>query len=507
MKLDPMTKQDLQSTPEIPRGAQTSSLDDLTGELFILEPPREYAAPSELSRAAAERDSTFRRLLGASDLLAALAALVATASFTHTQQVYWSMFAAVLFVVPIGKLMGLYDRDAHVLHHTTLDEVPKLFTLATLISMIAFIARDLAVIGSAGIGTKQLVFLIGVLTIFFGAGRVIARYVARRTSPGERLLVVGSDSDAEELARKIEHSPSVKATIVGRVPIAFDELPGGHSKVLGGAGDLRRVVETFQIDRIVVIPGNRHADEVSDVVRAVKSIGMKISLMPQLFDAIGWAVEADDVGGEQIIGVRDFRMTASSVLIKRTTDLVGASLMLLFASPLMLLAAIAIKLDSRGPVLFRQERVGRRGHDFEIIKFRTMCDGADQQRAEVQGMNETAGLFKAAEDPRVTRIGKFLRRSHIDELPQLFNVLGGEMSLVGPRPLIPSEDIAITGWYRRRSQITPGITGVWQLYGPVAAPLSEMIKLDYLYVANWSWWGDVKIMLRTARHMVARRGI
>ena len=105
------------------------------------------------------------------------------------------------------------------------------------------------------------------------------------------------------------------------------------------------------------------------------------------------------------------------------------------------------------------------------------------------------------------RVGKFLRRSHIDELPQLFNVLRGEMSLVGPRPLIPSEDIAITGWYRRRSQITPGITGVWQLYGPVAAPLSEMIKLDYLYVANWSWWGDVKIMLRTARHMVARRGL
>jgi exopolysaccharide biosynthesis polyprenyl glycosylphosphotransferase len=502
-----MSQQDLQNTAAVARGAQTTSLDDLTGELFLLESPGTIAQPHTPSRVVAERDSAFRRLLGASDIIATVLALVATATFTHTQQVYWSMFAAVLFVVPLGKLMGLYDRDAHVLHHTTLDEAPKLFTLALMSAVGAFIARDLSVIGSPGIGTKQLVFLTGVLTMFLCAGRVIARWMARVTSPPERLLVVGGDSDAEELRRKIELTPGIKATIVGRVPIAFNELPGGHSQVLGSAGDLRRVVETFEIDRIVVIPGNRNPDEVSDVVRAVKSIGMKISLMPQLFDAIGWAVETDDVAGEQVMGVRDFRMTASSRLVKRATDIAGASLLLLLAAPVMVVTAIAIRLDSRGPVLFRQERVGRRGDEFEIVKFRTMYDGAEQAHHELSELNETTGLFKIGEDPRVTRIGGFLRRSHIDELPQLLNVLRGEMSLVGPRPLVPAEDVAITGWYRRRSQITPGITGVWQLHGPVCLPLDEMVKLDYLYVANWSWWGDIKIMLRTARQIVTRRGI
>jgi lipopolysaccharide/colanic/teichoic acid biosynthesis glycosyltransferase len=173
----------------------------------------------------------------------------------------------------------------------------------------------------------------------------------------------------------------------------------------------------------------------------------------------------------------------------------------------MILAAIAIKLDSRGTVFFKQERVGRRGDEFMIYKFRTMRADAERERMELMAMNETSGLFKVANDPRVTRVGRVLRKTSIDELPQLFNVLRGNMSLVGPRPLIPSEDVAITGWYRRRSQITPGITGVWQLHGPVRVPLSEMVKLDYLYVANWSWWSDIKIMLRTARHMVARRGL
>jgi exopolysaccharide biosynthesis polyprenyl glycosylphosphotransferase len=502
-----MSQQELNSTYEVSRGAQTNSLDDLTGELFLLEPPRTIAEPHSPSRVVAERDSTFRRLLGASDVISAMLALVATASFTHTQAVYWSMFIAVLVIVPVGKLMGLYDRDAHVLNHTTLDELPKLFTLATMTAVAAFIARDLAVVGNLGIGSKQLIFLTGTLTIFLCAGRVLARFVARIASPAERLLIVGSDEDAEDLRRKLDLAPNIKATVVGRVPIAFNELPGGHSRVLGDAGDLRRVVETFEIDRIVVIPGNRNPDEVSDVVRAVKSIGMKISLMPQLFDAIGFAVESDEVGGEHVMGVRDFSMTGSSMLIKRLTDIVCASGLLLVASPIMAIAAIAIKLDSRGPVFFKQERIGRRGDEFEIIKFRTMRVGAEQERMEVAHMNETSGLFKAAEDPRITRVGRFLRKSSIDELPQLLNVMRGDMSLVGPRPLIPMEDVAITGWYRRRSQITPGITGVWQLHGPVRAPLEEMVKLDYLYVANWSWWGDFKIMLRTARHIVARRGI
>lgn len=480
---------------------------DLPGELLLLDPPRDLARPHQPARATAERDSNYRRLLGASDVLAVSLALVATATFTHTAQVYWSMFIAVLLVVPLGKLMGLYDRDAHIMHHTTLDEAPKLFTLSALTAITAFIARDLTVIGDAGIGTKQLVFLIGTLTAFIAMGRVVARMLAREISAPERLLIVGADEEARDLARRFEYSPGVKAEIVGRVPIATREPAGGHDDVLGGAGDLSRVVDAFAVDRIIIIPGEHNSEEISDVVRAVKGIGVKISLVPQLFDATGWAVEADEICGEQLMGVRDFRMTTSSAAVKRVTDITCAAGMLLIAAPVMAVAAIAIRLDSRGSVFFRQPRIGRGGQRFQIVKFRTMRDGAQDEQSGLAAINETSGLFKSGRDPRITRVGGFLRRSHIDELPQLFNVLRGDMSLVGPRPLVPEEDASITGWYRRRSQITPGITGVWQLHGPVALPLEEMVKLDYLYVATWSWWGDVKIMLRTGRHMIARRGL
>lgn len=489
------------------RGQQARTLEDLTGELFVLDPPKAVAESNEISQAANRRDSTYRRLLGASDVISAMLALVATATFTHTSQVYWAMFAAVLFVVPIGKVAGLYDRDAHVLNHTTIEEVPKIFTMAMTTTVIAFFARDLAVIGSPGLGTKQLVFLMGVMTIFFFVGRVIARFTARLVSPAERLLVVGSSEDCDHLLRKLELSPQIRAQIVGRVPITASDVAVGRSEVLGEMLDLPVLVPFYEVDRIVVVPGNLNPDEVSEVVRGVKSLGVKISLLPRLLDAIGFAVESDDVGGEQMMGVRDYRMTASSNLLKRATDILGASLLLLLSSPLMLLAALAITLDSRGPVFFRQIRIGRLGEDFEIIKFRTMREGADSEKAELAHLNETDGLFKIEADPRITRVGRLLRSTSIDELPQLFNVIRGDMSLVGPRPLVPREDVAVTGWYRRRSSITPGITGAWQLHGPVSMPLDEMMRTDYLYVANWSWWSDLKIMLRTVRHILARRGV
>jgi lipopolysaccharide/colanic/teichoic acid biosynthesis glycosyltransferase len=177
-------------------------------------------------------------------------------------------------------------------------------------------------------------------------------------------------------------------------------------------------------------------------------------------------------------------------------------------SPLLVLIAVMVKLDSRGPVFFRQTRVGRDGRPFEIWKFRSMVDGADAQKEQLHEHNEAgAGLFKIADDPRRTRIGRFIRRLSLDELPQLLNVLRGEMSLVGPRPLVCDEDEQIVGWDRRRLQLTPGMTGHWQILGSSRVPMAEMVKLDYLYVAGWSLWSDVKILLRTLAHVRARRGL
>ena len=183
-----------------------------------------------------------------------------------------------------------------------------------------------------------------------------------------------------------------------------------------------------------------------------------------------------------------------------------STVMLLAVAPVMAAVAVAIRLDGRGPILFRQTRIGRDGAPFEIFKFRTMVPDAEARKQELVHLNETEGLFKIAADPRITRVGRVLRRSSLDELPQLLNVWSGEMSLVGPRPLVVDEDAQVQGLDRARLQLTPGMTGPWQVLGSTRVPMREMVVIDYLYAANWSLWSDMKILLRTIPHMLSGRG-
>jgi lipopolysaccharide/colanic/teichoic acid biosynthesis glycosyltransferase len=205
--------------------------------------------------------------------------------------------------------------------------------------------------------------------------------------------------------------------------------------------------------------------------------------------------------------VRRFGLSRSSNFIKRSFDVAASGLVLVLLAPLMGLIALAIRLSSPGPVLFRQLRVGRGGDTFEMLKFRSMVDGADVERAELEALNESEGLFKLSTDPRVTPVGRLIRRASLDELPQLVNVLRGEMSLVGPRPLVPDEDRRIEGRHRGRLRLTPGMTGPWQLLGPTRVPLEDMVIMDYRYGANWSLWLDLKILARTLGHVSRRRGL
>jgi exopolysaccharide biosynthesis polyprenyl glycosylphosphotransferase len=204
-------------------------------------------------------------------------------------------------------------------------------------------------------------------------------------------------------------------------------------------------------------------------------------------------------------------MGRSALRLKRALDLVVGAVAVIVLSPLLAACALAIKLDSPGPVLFRQRRVGRNDEPFEVLKFRSMCADAERQKHEVAGLNyhgggTDTGMFKIREDPRVTRVGSFLRRYSLDELPQLFNIVRGEMSLVGPRPLIETEDRQVEGRFRRRLGITPGLTGLWQVHGRSDIPFQEMVSLDYLYVTNWSLWGDVKLLMRTVSAVFRGRG-
>jgi lipopolysaccharide/colanic/teichoic acid biosynthesis glycosyltransferase len=193
---------------------------------------------------------------------------------------------------------------------------------------------------------------------------------------------------------------------------------------------------------------------------------------------------------------------------KRTIDLIGAVLLIAILSPLLLVIALLIKLDSSGPILFRQRRIGRANEPFSMLKFRTMVDGADEQKAMLQHLNEAAdGLFKIDGDPRVTRVGRWLRVTSLDELPQLLHVVTGRMSLVGPRPLVPEEDSLITGSNRRRLDMRPGMTGVWQVNGASSIPINEMVVLDRGYLEDWSLWLDCRLLLQTASHVILRRGL
>jgi lipopolysaccharide/colanic/teichoic acid biosynthesis glycosyltransferase len=192
---------------------------------------------------------------------------------------------------------------------------------------------------------------------------------------------------------------------------------------------------------------------------------------------------------------------------KRIVDLVGSLLLIALLAPFLLMIAILIRADSPGPVLFRQRRIGRDGTPFSMLKFRTMVDGADSHKPALLHLNEAGdGLFKINGDPRTTRIGRWLRATSLDELPQLVHVVTGRMSLVGPRPLVPEEDALITGDYRRRLSMRPGMTGVWQVAGASSIPIDQMVELDRGYVEQWSLWLDCKLLLQTASHVVLRRG-
>jgi exopolysaccharide biosynthesis polyprenyl glycosylphosphotransferase len=264
------------------------------------------------------------------------------------------------------------------------------------------------------------------------------------------------------------------------------------------------------IDRVIIAPGagTEGGVHLMHVIRQLKTHGAKVSLMPILSRVVGLPTEIDRMDGITLMGMRRFEVSRSSQIVKRSFDLVGSSLALILLSPLIAGIAAAVRLESRGPVFFRQRRVGREGRQFEMLKFRSMEAEAETRKEELRHLNEGAeGLFKIVDDPRLTRVGRFIRRWSLDELPQLFHVLSGKMSLVGPRPLVPEEDRLIEGWYRDRLDVRPGMTGYWQSLGSARIPLQEMVKLDYLYLANWSLWNDVRILIRTLGFVLDRRGI
>jgi exopolysaccharide biosynthesis polyprenyl glycosylphosphotransferase len=449
------------------------------------------------------REAVYRRSLALADVLAAALALVVCVNLLGDDRLRPIALLALPLVVITGKAHRLYDRDELVVNKTTMDQAPALFQCATLYALLVVLLEDTFVDG-----TLSVVQVVGIWATLFASAllaRRTARWFARATTPVERIMFVGVDESFERLKNKLPKG-NRHARLVGRM--SLDPLVGDPLREAGGQA-LHRMIEDLDVHRVVIEPSEALPEATLEFVREAKSIGVRVSLLPRILEVVGSTIEVDDVDGLTLLGVRRFGLSRSSKLIKRAFDAVGAAAGLLALTPLLLVIAAVIKLDSRGPVIYRQFRVGRGGRAFQMWKFRSMSEDADSLKGELLALvhpGAPAGLFKLRDDPRITRAGRWLRECSLDELPQLVNVLRGEMSLVGPRPLIADEDRQISGLDRARLQLTPGMTGHWQIQG-ARVPLAEMVKLDYLYVAGWSLWSDIKILLRTAVYVFARRGM
>lgn len=452
------------------------------------------------------RDAFYRRALALSDVLAAAIALIVTLPVLGQDQLKPGVLLALPLIVLVSKVAGLYDRDQHLMRKATLDEAPVLFQVATLFTLLIWLSDGLSLAGELGRG--QIVGLWALLFLTLTLGRGVTRRLVKRFVVPERCLLLGDTLAAVQVRRVLRDSPMLKGELVAEIPLSAGRRKGElPPDVASKRGSLTDAVQKYDVHRVIIAPTTSGAAETLDAIRLAKALGVRVSVLPRLLDVVGSSARWDDADGLTLLGVPNYGLSKSSTFLKRAMDIAGSTAALVVLFPLLVAVAVAIKGSSPGPVLFRQRRIGKDGGEFQILKFRSMVCEAEDQKTDVAHFNEGSGLFKIHDDPRATRVGRMIRRTSLDELPQLLNVLRGDMSLVGPRPLIPEEDERAQGWQRRRLLVAPGMTGVWQVLGSARIPFNEMVKLDYLYGANWSIWLDIRILLRTVLFVVGRRGL
>jgi exopolysaccharide biosynthesis polyprenyl glycosylphosphotransferase len=482
----------------------TAALDDRTLEII------ERRRTSRFKR----RGWLIRRLLLLADVVGLTSAYVLSLLMIgDTLASELALFAALLPVwVVLAKLNGLYDRDEERADYSTTDDLAGVFVLVTLLSWLYVVATV-----ALGLPVPNIVGL----TIFWGSAvplitlaRICARGIARRHPVYvQNTLIVGAGDVGQTVARKLLKHPEYGVNVAGFVDTEPRERCDGLEQLtlLGSLEELREMIRSCDIERVIIAFSNESDERVARLVRSLDDLSVQVDVVPRLFDVVGSAFDVHSVEGLPLIGLRPPRLSNSSVFLKRLIDVTIALVALVLLAPLLAVVALAIKVDSRGPVFFRQWRMGANGKTFRIFKFRTMVFDADVRKRDVLDINQHAGpggdprMFKAPNDPRVTRVGAILRRFSLDELPQLFNVLVDDMSLVGPRPLILEEDRHVQDWARRRLDLKPGITGPWQVLGRSEIPFGEMVALDYMYVTRWSLSEDVKLLLRTIPAALRRR--
>ncbi|HLF28388.1 MAG TPA: undecaprenyl-phosphate glucose phosphotransferase [Anaerolineae bacterium] len=406
------------------------------------------------------------------------------------------------------RIGGAYDLRRNP---TWLDMLTVIVRSALLSVVLLIIATffNLAVLFSRLLFLYNAVLIIVYLSFSRAIWVAVLAQLRRRGIGVARTLIVGAGEVARTVLRTIIARPELGFHVVGFV----DDHPErratdiGSFRALGALDSISALLATHSIDEVIVtLPWSDHP-RILRIVQLCEARGVRPRIVPDLFQMSLTSVDVDDLGGIPLIAMRTPSLSGVNLLVKRVLDLVVGLPLTALLLPLIALLALAIKLDSPGPVFFRQARVGLNGQLFCCFKFRSMRRGAEEELAQLRHRNEASGpLFKIKADPRRTRVGRILRRTSLDELPQLFNVLRGEMSLVGPRPPLPDEVDEYKDWHKQRLVARPGMTGLWQVSGRSDLSFEEGVLLDIYYIENWSLLLDIKTLLRTIPKMLSGNG-
>jgi exopolysaccharide biosynthesis polyprenyl glycosylphosphotransferase len=410
----------------------------------------------------------------------------------------WALLTLPLWMV-LAKVEGLYDADHPKIWHRTTDEAPAIFHWVTLsVAGTLFFIRALPdeTLTVEAAGALYFTALGGAFLLRAGA-----RALWRRLVPPERALVLGTGQLAEQVRRKLALEPGHHLVLGEFSGLGSSGNGRGSDHTMLeelSKGNLAYVVAGVEVDRVILAIPELDEATLARVVSACREVGVKLSVLPPMRAMLGTAVQLSHIAEMPVIEYGTWHTTWSTMALKRAIDVVLSAVGLVLLTPVMIVIAALIRLDSSGPALFKQLRAGRHGEPFRFVKFRTMCEDAQERIAEVLSVDELKEpMYKLRRDPRVTRVGRFLRRTSLDELPQLFNVLRGEMSLVGPRP----EELWLVERYgeteRFRLEMRPGITGPMQVHGRGQLTFQERLAVEREYVENYSLKKDLRILLRT----------
>ena len=435
----------------------------------------------------------------------------------------WVLFFLTLPVwIVVAKLYGLYDRDEERANHSTVDEfvgVLHLVTVGAWLLVAGLWVTDVADPNVPKVATFWAA-AIGSIVLLRVAARAFCR---RRVSYLQNTLIVGAGYGGQLVARKLGQHPEYGINLVGFVDADPKErVPEvEHVPVIGAPQQLRDLIPLLGVERVIVAFSRDSRERTVELIEELREFDVQVDIVPQVFEAVGPGADLHDIEGIQLIGISPLRLSTSSLIVKRAADIVLSAIALILLAPVFAVVAILIVLDTPGPVFYRHDRVGKGGQPIQVLKFRTMhlrhCRGAGYggrlaEHTFEKLMDDPAlraefeAKQKLADDPRVTRVGRFLRRTSLDEIPQFWNVLEGDLSLVGPRPVMAEEVERYGGHAKFLLSNRPGITGYWQINGRSSSSYEDRVRLDMAYVGNWSLGLDLTILAKTLRVLASGDG-